>query len=62
MMVDGHSKDIQIAGDGTLKEIEEEVAFATLPANVQAGLRAQAGGAKITKVESQVGRLRGSGP
>lgn len=39
MMVDGHSKDIQIAGDGTLNEIEEEVAFATLPANVQAGLK-----------------------
>ena len=52
MMVDGHSKDIQIAEDGTLNEIEEEVAFASLPANVQAGLTAKAGGAKITKVES----------
>ena len=51
-MVDGHSKDIQIAEDGTLNEIEEEVAFATLPANVQAALTAKAGGAKITKVES----------
>jgi uncharacterized membrane protein YkoI len=52
MMVDGHSKDIQIAEDGTLNEIEEEVAFATLPANVQAALTAKAGSAKITKVES----------
>jgi uncharacterized membrane protein YkoI len=52
MMVDGHSKDIQIAEDGTLNEIEEEVAFATLPTNVQAALTAKAGGAKITKVES----------
>jgi uncharacterized membrane protein YkoI len=52
MMVDGHSKDIQIAEDGTLNEIEEEVAFSSLPANVQAALTAKAGEAKITKVES----------
>jgi uncharacterized membrane protein YkoI len=52
MMVDGHSKDIQIAEDGTLNEIQEEVAFATLPANVEAALTAKAAGAKITKVES----------
>lgn len=52
MMVDGHSKDIQIAEDGTLNEIEEEVAFSSLPPNVQAALTAKAGEAKITKVES----------
>jgi uncharacterized membrane protein YkoI len=52
MMMDGHSKDIQIAEDGTLNEIEEEVAFASLPANVQSALTAKAGGAKITKIES----------
>lgn len=52
MMIDGHSKDIQIAKDGTLNEIEEEVAFSSLPANVQAALKAKAGEAKITKVES----------
>ena len=52
MMVDGHSKDIEIAADGTLNEIEEEVAFASLPARVQAALTAKAGAAKITKVES----------
>jgi uncharacterized membrane protein YkoI len=52
MMVDGHSKDIEIAADGTLNEIEEEVAFASLPAKVQAALTAKAGDAKITKVES----------
>jgi uncharacterized membrane protein YkoI len=52
MMVDGHSKDIEIAEDGTLNEVEEEVAFATLPAKVQEALTAKAGGAKITKVES----------
>jgi hypothetical protein len=52
MIVDGHSKDIQIAEDGTLNEIEEEVAFNALPANVQTALTAKAAGAKITKVES----------
>ena len=52
MMVDGHSKDIEVAADGTLNEIEEEVAFASLPAKVQVALTAKAGVAKITKVES----------
>jgi uncharacterized membrane protein YkoI len=52
MMADGHSKDIAIAKDGTLLEIEEEVAINTLPANVQSALTAKAAGAKITKVES----------
>lgn len=52
MMVDGHSKDIEVAADGTLNEIEEEIAFASLPAKVQAALTAKAGAAKITKVES----------
>ncbi len=52
MMVDGHSKDIQIAEDGTLTEVEEEVAFSALPQNVQAALTAKAGTAKIMKVES----------
>ncbi len=52
MMVDGHSKDIEIAPDGTLNEIEEQVAFNSLPANVQTALTARAAGARITKVES----------
>ena len=52
MTVDGHSKDIQIAADGMLNEIEEEVVFSSLPSNVQSALTAKAGGAKITKVES----------
>ncbi len=47
-----HSKDIAIAKDGTLLEIEEEVALASLPANVQSALTAKSAGAKITKVES----------
>ena len=52
MMVNGHTKDIEIAQDGSLNEIEEEVAFDTLPTDVQASLTARAAGAKITKVES----------
>ena len=52
MTVDGHGRDIAIAKDGTLLEIEDEVAMNTLPANVQGALTAKAAGAKITKVES----------
>ena len=52
MTVDGHGRDIAIAKDGTLLEIEDEVAMNTLPADVQSALTAKAAGAKITKVES----------
>lgn len=52
MIVNGHSKDIEIAEDGALNEIEEEVAFGSLPPNVQTAITAKAAGAKITKVEA----------
>jgi hypothetical protein len=52
MMFNGHTKDIAIAKDGTLLEVEEEVAMNSLPAGVQSALTAKAAGAKITKVES----------
>ena len=52
MIVNGHTRDIQIATEGTLNEIEEEVAFHSLPAAVQTALTVKAAGAKITKVES----------
>ncbi|HZY62339.1 MAG TPA: hypothetical protein VFE38_07420 [Edaphobacter sp.] len=52
MIVNGHSKDIEIAPDGSINEIEEEVAFNSLPTNVQTELTARAKGAKILKVES----------
>jgi len=52
MTVDGHGRDIAIAKDGTLLEVEDEVAVNTLPAAVQGALTAKAAGAKITKVES----------
>jgi uncharacterized membrane protein YkoI len=52
MIVDGHTKDIEIAANGRLNEIEQGVDFDSLPDNVKAGLMAKAGGAKITKVET----------
>lgn len=52
MLVNGHTKDIEISSNGTLNEIEEEVAFDSLPTNVQAALTKKAAGAKISKVES----------
>jgi uncharacterized membrane protein YkoI len=53
MIVEGHTKDVQIAKDGTLNEIEEEVSMGSLPRGVQAALQNKAKGAVITKVESR---------
>ena len=54
MILNGHTKDLQIAEDRTLNEVEEEVAFDSLPAGIQTALNAKAKltGATITKVES----------
>jgi hypothetical protein len=52
MIANGHTRDIQIAEDGTLNEIEEEVMIGSLSPDVQAALRTKASGAKIVKVES----------
>ncbi|MDR3793040.1 MAG: hypothetical protein P4L03_06640 [Terracidiphilus sp.] len=59
MVADGHSRDVTIAPDGTLLEVEEEVQLATLPADVQAALKNKAGKAAIVKIESisKKGRL-----
>jgi hypothetical protein len=51
-VVNGHTRDVLFASDGTIAEIEEEVAFDSLAANVQTGLTQKAAGGKITKVES----------
>ncbi len=51
-MVNGHSRDLAVAKDGTLLEVEEEVSMDSLPAAVKSALMARAPGAKITKVES----------
>jgi hypothetical protein len=52
LTVNGHSKDVSIAPDGAVLEIEEQVALDTLPAAVREGLQKKAGAGKITKVES----------
>jgi len=52
MTVNGHSKDITMAPDGSIVEIEEQVALDSLSADVKAGLQAKAGKGKILKVES----------
>ena len=51
-VINGHTRDIAIGKDGTLLEVEEEVAINSLPASVQSSLTAKANGAKITKVEA----------
>jgi len=52
MTVNGHSKDISMASDGSIVEIEEQVALDSLSPEVKAGLQAKAGKGKILKVES----------
>jgi uncharacterized membrane protein YkoI len=52
LTVHGHSKDVSIAADGSVLEIEEEVALDSLPAAVRDGLKQLAGQGRITKVES----------
>ena len=52
MIVDGHSKDVSIAPDGKLLEVEEQVKLDLLPATVRQSLQKKAGKGTITKVES----------
>lgn len=52
MVVSGHSKDVSIAPDGRLLEVEEQVDVNRLTPGVQAGLKNKAGQGTITKVES----------
>jgi uncharacterized membrane protein YkoI len=58
-MVNGRTRDIEIAQDGRVNEIEEEVDIASLPAKVQHALNAKAADGRITKVEAltRAGRL-----
>ena len=52
MTVNGHTKDISMTADGSIVEVEEEVAMDSLSADVKTGLQAKAGKGKILKVES----------
>ena len=59
LVVNGHSKDLLMDASGIVVEVEEEVAMASLPAEVQTGLQAKAGKGKIVNVEalSKKGKL-----
>jgi len=52
MTVRGHNRDVTIAADGAVVEIEEEIALDSLPAPVRTGLLQQAGSGKILNVET----------
>jgi hypothetical protein len=52
LTVDGHTKDVAIAPDGTINEIEEQVFLDKLPSSVRDALQKKAGAGKILKVES----------
>lgn len=52
MVVNGHTKDVELDTSGAIVEIEEEAAMDSLSANVKAGLDAKAAGGRILKVET----------
>lgn len=52
MTVDGRSRDVSFAPDGSILEIEQEVPVDSLPAAVHSALVQKAGAGRITKVES----------
>ena len=52
LMVSGHSKDVTIAPDGSVLEVEEQVSLEALPAAVREALQRKAGAGTITRVES----------
>ena len=52
LVIDGHAKDILFDPSGNVQEVEEEVAFETLPAEVKTGIMAKAKGGTVKMVES----------
>jgi hypothetical protein len=52
LAVDGHTKELAIAPDGTINEIEEQLFLEKLPSSVCDALQKKAGPGKILKVES----------
>jgi hypothetical protein len=51
LMVNGHSKDVLMDGNGSVVEVEEQVSTESLPAAVRQGLQDKAGNGKLVKVE-----------
>ncbi|MFI5094525.1 MAG: hypothetical protein WCE50_09005 [Candidatus Acidiferrum sp.] len=52
MTVNGHGKDVSMTANGSIVEVEEQVALDSLSPEVKAGLQAKAGKGKILKIES----------
>jgi hypothetical protein len=52
MTINGHTKDVLIAADGTVAEVEEQVVLDSLSPEAKAGLQAKAGKGQILEVES----------
>jgi hypothetical protein len=52
LTVEGHTKDIAIAPDGTINEIEEQVFLDNLPSSIRDALQKKAAPGRIVKVES----------
>jgi uncharacterized membrane protein YkoI len=52
MLVNGHTKDVQMDANGAVIEVEEQVDSQAVSADVRAGLQAKAGKGTITKIES----------
>jgi uncharacterized membrane protein YkoI len=52
LMINGHSRDIEMDASGAIVEVEEQVAMDSLPAAVRDGLHGRAGKGKLIKVES----------
>ncbi|HSS21269.1 MAG TPA: hypothetical protein VLL54_14440 [Pyrinomonadaceae bacterium] len=52
LVVNGHSRDVLMDGDGNIVEIEEQVELDSLPQAVQAALKKEAGSGRIAVIES----------
>jgi hypothetical protein len=52
MILNGHTKDVQMNENGAVTEIEEQLDLQAVPAEVRAGLQAKAGKGKIARIES----------
>jgi len=52
LKIDGRNRDLLIAADGTVVEVEEEVAFESLPPAVKAAYEKRVAKGKIESVES----------
>jgi hypothetical protein len=52
LLVDGHTKDVQMDANGAVIEVEQQVDSQAVSPQVRAGLQAKAGKGKLAKIES----------